>query len=100
MTYIHTTTTDCGAPANLSAQSIISISSRSTIRSSNATSKHTPHNSTIASENTKPTLIDHYYDLLKSVHLHITVRPFIINLASRQIGRTMVNYFSIIKHFI
>lgn len=57
---------------NLSVNSVRSVSSHSTIRSKYS---RTNNDTTIASENTKPTLIDTYYDLLKSIHLHITVKP-------------------------
>ena len=44
-------------------------------------SKRSKHNdTTIASDNTKPTLIDTYYDLLKSLHLHISLKSVKVNL--------------------
>ena len=65
---------------NVSVTSTHSIQSSSTITSK----KSRQSDATIAMGNTKPTLIDTYYDLLKSLHLHITIKPVRINLKKTQ----------------
>lgn len=59
--------------SNLSMHSIRSGASGSTMRS----------RITLASmqDNAKPTLIDTYYDLLKSLHLHVSIKPMKLNLS-------------------
>ncbi len=62
----------------VSIQSIRSGASNSTVQSRRSVQKD---NVTIASvENAKPTVVDTYYDLLKSLHLHISMKPIKVNL--------------------
>lgn len=66
-------------------------SSHSTIKSSRSRKSDT----TIAMHNTKPTLIDTYYDLLKSLHLHVTIKPMRIYLKKTQLDNKSENTISL-----
>ena len=75
---------------NLSSTSIKSMSSHSTIKSLHR-SKTSNQETTMASDLTKPTLIDTYYDLLKSFHLHITINSVKINLINQELVSESLN---------
>ena len=75
---------------NLSCTSIKSMSSHSTVKSLHM-SRASNQETTMASDLTKPTIIDTYYDLLKSFHLHITINSVKINLINQELVNESLN---------